>query len=169
MQNAKHQVAALKSTAEDLRAELAVTTTERDRLCAQLGQETAARAAAEKERAQAEAAVVRLGTENAGYRVQIADLLKERDRLTSERDVALADAARNRSQTPAPAWSPIGKTFVEMCERMVDSSRLAGIEVETEDGERYLIGDVNPGGYREHGQAFRRDVVIARARVRVQR
>lgn len=65
-------------------------------------------------------------------------------------------------------WVEVNQPFSTLCERVLDSSRLVGFEIEI-NGERYLIGDVNPGGHREGGQAFRRDAVVTRARARVRK
>lgn len=67
-------------------------------------------------------------------------------------------------------WREMNMTFGALTKTAVESSRLAGLEIEIE-GRTYLIGDVNPDGgqFGQVNQAFRRDSVITRARVRVKR
>jgi hypothetical protein len=95
-----------------------------------------------------------------------ADLAREvsaRINANAERDAMAKQITDLGAQ-----WVEINQPFHALCERVIDSGRLVGFEVEI-NGERHLIGDVNPGGHKEGGQAFRRDALVTRARVRVRK
>lgn len=70
----------------------------------------------------------------------------------------------------APEWSEVNETWNTICRSAVDTSRLVGLEIELEGGQRYLIGDVSSdGGTGPANMPFPRAAVVKRARVLVRR
>jgi crotonobetainyl-CoA:carnitine CoA-transferase CaiB-like acyl-CoA transferase len=143
------EAARFRMERDNYSSRLAEVTAERDRLKDQIAQLVAAR---HTDAAHISEVCAQLDTAHAN----LAAITRERD--------ALAAQVLDRGT----GWVEVNRPFSALCERMIDPTRLVGLEIEV-NGERYIIGDVNPGGHREGGQAFRRDAVVTRARVRVRK
>lgn len=127
--------------------------------------------------------VERLNAENTRLRAEVRELRIEHEACSillasksahvESLELELRNLQRHfagASTPPDAEWREVNMPFGNLLSAVVDSARLVGLELEI-DGNTFLVGDVNPDGgqFGQINQAFRRNSVVTRARVRVKK